>query len=207
MYITFKKWNYKKHILEKTITPTPNFYKYYNHFKGKNKLVWIIRSFYSCITKVLFLPSLGAVVIIFVDFIDVDSKCGALVVLSTFSRDVDELSMSICDVEISPGLDVVLSVVEWSLEKVALLFSVNVESNVSTVVPSDDVFVNELDAVDPSLDVRILCDVVNELSVEVNTLFSDTVVISDAAVTLCEVKTFCGVVVWISGCVVSRLML
>ena len=147
------------------------------------------------ITKVLLLPSLGAVVIIFVDCIDVDSKCGALVVLSTFSRDVDEFSMSSCDVEISPGLDVVLSVVEWSLENVAWLLSVNVKLNVSTVGPSDDVFVNELYAVDPSLDVLILCNVVDELSVEVNTLFSDTVVISDAAVTLYVVKTFCCVVV------------
>lgn len=140
-------------------------------------------------------PSLGAVVKIFVDCIDVDSKCGALVVLSTFSRDVDELSMSICDVEISPGLDVVLSVVKWSLENAAWLLSVNVESNVSTVVPSDDVFVNELGVVDPSLDVLILCNVVDELSVEVNTLFSDTVVFSDAVVTVCEADTFCGVVV------------
>lgn len=137
--------------------------------------------------------SLGAVVIVFVDCIDVNSKCGALVVLSTFSRDVDEFSLSSCDVEISPGP--VLSVVKWSLENAAWLLSVNVESNVSTVVPSDDVFVNELYAVDPSLDVRSICDVVDELSVEVNKLFSDTVVFSDAAVTLCEVSTFCGVVV------------
>lgn len=140
-------------------------------------------------------PSLGAVVIISVDCIDVDSKCGALAVLSTFSRDVDELSMSFCDVEISPGLDVVLSAVKWSLENAAWLLSVNVESNVSTVVPSDDVFVNELGVVDPSLDVLILCNVVDELSVEVNTLFSDTVVFSDAVVTVCEADTFCGVVV------------
>lgn len=140
-------------------------------------------------------PSFGAVVIIFVNCIDVDSKCCALVVLSTFSRDVDELSMSFCDVEISPGLDVVLSVVKWSLENAAWLLSVNVESNVSTVVPSDDVFVNELGVVDPSLDVLILCNVVDELSVEVKTLFSDTVVFSDAVVTVCEADTFCGVVV------------
>lgn len=140
-------------------------------------------------------PSIGAVVIIFVDCVDVDSKCGALVVLSTFSRDVNELSMSFCDVEISPGLDVVLSVVEWSSENVAWLFSVKVDSNVCTVVPSDDVFVINMDVVDSSLDVMILGDVVDELSVDVTTLFSDTAVYSDGVVTLCEVDTFCGVVV------------
>lgn len=56
------------------------------------------------------------------------------------------------------------------------------------------VFVIKLNVVDPSLDVMPLGDVV-ELSVDITVLSSDTGVFSNDVVTLCEVDTFCGVIV------------
>lgn len=56
------------------------------------------------------------------------------------------------------------------------------------------VLVIKFNVVDPSLDVMLLGDVV-ELSVDITVLSSDTGVFSDDVATLCEVDTFCGVIV------------
>lgn len=68
------------------------------------------------------------------------------------------------------------------------------------------VFVIKLNVVDPSLDVMPLGDVV-ELFVDITVLSSDTGEFSNDVVTLCEVDTFCGVIVWTSSAVVGRLMI